>query len=196
MPSSIGIGTVWRKLQTVSDVRPSLDASPPVSVPHLLTPRLRLREYRREDFDAFAVHLFESPFLETADRHTAWRTFGCQAGLWLLLGAGWWAVELRDTGQVVGTVGAFFREGIPGIELGWNTYRAFWGRGFATEAAAQALRYALEVREERQAKAFIAAGNTASIRVAQHLGLRYDAEAELFGKPIGRYTIEREPRVP
>jgi hypothetical protein len=35
----------------------------------------------------------------------------------------------------------------------------------------------------------------ASIRVAQRLGLRYDAEAELYGTPVGRYIIERAPSV-
>jgi RimJ/RimL family protein N-acetyltransferase len=173
-----------------------MDKSPPVSVPRLLTPRLRLREYRFEDFDAFAAHVADpvsTAFLGACDRHTAWRIFGCQTGLWLLQDAGWWAVEVRTTGQLVGTVGAFFREGLPGIELGWNTFRAFWGQGFATEAAREALRHALEVRGERQAKAFIDARNAASIRVAQHLGLRYDAEAELYGVPVGRYIIERGP---
>jgi RimJ/RimL family protein N-acetyltransferase len=172
-----------------------MDASPPVSIPRLSTPRLRLREYRMQDFDPFAAHLAdpEVTVLGSCDRHTAWRIFGCQVGLWLLQGAGWWAVELRETGQLVGTVGAFFREGIPGIELGWNTYRAFWGRGFASEAAGEALRFALEVRGERQARVLIAPGNAASIRVAQHLGLRYDAETELYGKPVGRYTVERAP---
>jgi RimJ/RimL family protein N-acetyltransferase len=175
-----------------------MDTSPPVSVPRLLTERLRLREYRFDDFDAFASHLADpesTAFLGACDRHTAWRIFGCQAGLWLLQNAGWWAVEVRATGQLVGTVGAFFREGVPGIEIGWNTFRAFWGQGFASEAAREALRHALEVRGERQAKAFIDARNAASIRVAQHLGLRYDAEAELYGTPVGRYIIEREPSV-
>lgn len=171
-----------------------MDASPPVSIPRLLTGRLRLREYRIEDFAAFAAHLADAEstaFTGACERHTAWRIFGCQAGLWLLQGAGWWAVEVRATGELVGTVGAFFREGYPGIEIGWNTYRAFWGQGFASEAAGEALRQALEVRGEPQAKAFIDAGNTASIRVAQRLGLCYDAEADLYGKPVGRYIVER-----
>lgn len=175
-----------------------MDASPPVSVPRLHTARLALREFRAEDFDAFAAHLADpesTAFLGACDRQTAWRIFGCQAGLWLLHGAGWWAVELRATAQVVGTVGAFFRDSIPGIELGWNTYRAFWGQGFASEAAREALRHALEVRGERQARALIDARNAASIRVALHLGLRYDRETELFGTPVERYVIEREPRV-
>jgi RimJ/RimL family protein N-acetyltransferase len=173
-----------------------MDTSPPVSVPRLLTARLGLREFRVEDFDSFAAHLADAQstaFLGGCDRKTAWRIFGCQMGLWLLHGAGWWAVEVRATGQVVGTVGAFFREGLPGIELGWNTYRAFWGQGFASEAAAEALRYAFVVRGEPQARALITAGNMASIRVAQHLGLRYDDETELFGEQVGRYIIERGP---
>ncbi|HTV17627.1 MAG TPA: GNAT family N-acetyltransferase [Polyangiaceae bacterium] len=171
-----------------------MDVSPPVSIPRLSTPRLQLREYRMEDFDAFAAHLADpeaTAYLGVADRRTAWRIFGCQTGAWLLHGAGWWTVVRRDTGEVVGSVGAFFREGLSGIELGWNTYRAFWGRGFASEAAAEALRFAFEIRGEPHARALIDAGNAASIRVALRLGLRYDAEAELFGQPCSRYTIER-----
>jgi RimJ/RimL family protein N-acetyltransferase len=170
--------------------------SPPVSVPRLHTQRLTLREYRTEDFESFANYLADpeaTAFIGSADRQMAWRIFGCHAGLWLLHGSGWWIAEHRETGQVVGTVGAFFREGLGGMEIGWNTYRAFWGQGFASESAAEAVRYALEVRGEPRVRALIDAGNARSLRVAQRLGLRYEAEAELFGKPVGRYTREREP---
>ena len=173
---------------------PAMDTSPSVSVPRLVTRRLGLREFRVEDFESFAAHLADADaasFIGVADRLMAWRIFGCSAGLWLLHGAGWWAVESRATGQLVGNVGAFFRERMSGIELGWNTYRPFWGQGFASETAGEALRYTLEVRGERQARALIAAGNAASIRVAQRLGLRYDADTALHGKPVRRYTIER-----
>jgi RimJ/RimL family protein N-acetyltransferase len=175
---------------------PLMDHSSPVSVPRLQTRRLLLREYRAEDFDAFAAHLDDpgsTAFIGSADRQTAWRIFGCHTGLWLLHGAGWWAVELRETGQLVGTVGAFIREGLAGIEIGWNTYEAFRGQGFASEAGAEAVRYALTVRGEPQVRAFIDPGNTPSIRVAQSLGMRYEAEADLYGKAVRRYTCERAP---
>lgn len=109
------------------------------SVPHLHTERLALREYRREDFDLFAAHLTDpvsSAHLAPADRQTEWRIFCSHAGQWLIYGAGWWAVEEKETGQLVGNVGAFFREDSTVMELGWNTYRAYWGHGFAHEAAA------------------------------------------------------------
>jgi RimJ/RimL family protein N-acetyltransferase len=168
-----------------------MDRSSPVSVPRLQTRRLVLREYRPEDFEAFAAHLADpeaTAFIGAADRQTAWRIFGCHAGLWLLHGAGWWTMEARETGQLVGTVGAFFREGLAGIEIGWNTYGGYRGQGFASEAAAEAVRYSLEVRGEPAVRAFIASGNTPSIRVALFLGMRYEAEDELYGKSVGRYT--------
>jgi RimJ/RimL family protein N-acetyltransferase len=166
-----------------------------VSVPHLQTERLLLREYRREDFDAFAAHLANresSPVSAPADRQTAWRIFGSHAGLWLVHGAGWWSVEERQTGQLVGNVGAFFREGSTEMELGWNTYSAFWGQGFASEAAAAVLKHALEIRREPKVRALIAPANESSIRVAKRLGLAYEGETELFGNAIGCYVRKRD----
>jgi len=164
------------------------------SVPILHTERLLLREYRRQDFDAFAAHLADpvsSAHIGPADRHAAWRIFCSQAGLWLLHGAGWWAVEEKETGRLVGTVGAFFREESTVMELGWNTYRACWGQGFANEAAAAALHHALETRREPKVRALIASGNASSLRVASRLGLAYEAHTEIHGKTVGVYTRER-----
>jgi len=165
------------------------------SVPYLHTERLTLREYRREDFDAFAAHLADpvsSAHLGLADRHAAWRIFCSQAGLWLIHGAGWWAVEDKETGQVVGTVGAFFREESTVMELGWNTYRALWGQGFANEAAAAAVDYVLEIRREPTVRALIASANESSLRVARRLGLAYEAESEVNGKAVGIYVRKRD----
>lgn len=168
------------------------------SVPYLHTERLILREHRREDFDAFAAHCADpvsAAHLGLADRQTAWRIFCTQAGLWLIHGAGWWAVEEKATGRLVGNVGAFFREDATVMELGWNTYRACWGQGFATEAAAAALHHAFETRREPKVRALIAAANESSLRVARRLGLTYEADTEIYGKAVGMYTREREAPV-
>jgi RimJ/RimL family protein N-acetyltransferase len=106
-------------------------------------------------------------------------------------GAGWWAVDEKKTGRLVGCVGAFFRDESTVMELGWNTYRAFWGQGFATEAAAAALSHALEIRREPKVRALIGSANESSLRVARRLGLTYEADIELYGKAVGMYTRER-----
>jgi RimJ/RimL family protein N-acetyltransferase len=165
------------------------------SIPYLQTERLVLREYRREDFDAFAAHLADpasAAHLVPADRQAAWRIFCSQAGMWLIHGAGWWAVEETESGRLVGNVGAFFREESTVMELGWNSYRAFWGQGFAREAAAAALRHAFEVRGEPRVRALIASANESSVRVARHLGLVHEAETEIFGRAVGVYMRERD----
>src|SRR5262245_50937526 len=93
-------------------------------VPHVSTARLLLREYRAQEFDAFAEDLFDpeaTRFMSpVADRRTAWRNFAASQGVWLLHSAGWWAVELRETAEVVATVGAFFRETSAELEVGWR----------------------------------------------------------------------------
>jgi RimJ/RimL family protein N-acetyltransferase len=170
------------------------DHSPAVSIPRLQTARLTLREYRMADFDAFAAHLRDEEsmvFIGPHDRRTAWRIFGANTAGWLLQGAGWWAIERRDSGALVGNVGAFFREGWPEIELGWNTFRAFWGQGIASEAATEVLRHVFEEREERRATALVDPGNARSLRVAARLGLTYEAQVDLFGTLVGRYTKAR-----
>ena len=164
------------------------------SVPRLHTERLLLREYRREDFDAFAAHLADpvsAVHLGPADRQAAWRIFCSQAGLWLIHGAGWWTVEEKQTARVVGSVGAFFREESTVMELGWNTYRPFGGNGFANEAAAAALHHAFEIRREPSVRALIAPANASSLRVAERLGLSYEAQTEIHGKAVGVYICER-----
>jgi RimJ/RimL family protein N-acetyltransferase len=165
--------------------------SPPVSVPRLRTPRLHLREYRVSDFDAFAAHNADpraTALTGARDRRTALWLFSSNMGEWLLKGAGWWAIELRGSGTPVGTVGAFFRETWPEIEMGWNTFSAYWGQGIATEAATEVVRYLFEVRQEPRITALITAENTASLRVAAHLGMTYESDADFFGKPVQRHV--------
>lgn len=170
-----------------------MNHSPVISVPRLHTERLTLREYRVEDFELFADHLSNaesSAHLGSADRQTAWRIFSSHAGLWLLHGAGWWSIEDRQTSQLVGSVGAFFRHESTVMEMGWNTYRAFWGKGIANEAAAAVLDYVFEVRREPKVRALIGSGNESSRRVAERLGMTYEMKTELNGKEVNCYMRE------
>lgn len=165
-----------------------------ISVPRLQTERLTLREYRAEDFELFADHLSNaesSVHLGSADRQTAWRIFNSHVGFWLLNGAGWWSIEDRRTGQLVGNVGAFFRCDSTVMEMGWNTYRAFWGKGIANEAAAAVLHHVFEVRREPKVRALIDSGNESSRRVAERLGMTFQMKTELNGKEVNSYILER-----
>jgi len=167
------------------------------AVPRIETPRLLLREFRPDDFDAYAAmmadpdvtrHLGDGRPLGRAE---AWRQMAMFAGHWSLRGFGLWAVEERATGAFAGRIGCFEPEGWPGFEIGYTLARPFWGRGYASEGAAASLRYArAELRRDRVVS-IIRPGNAASIRVAERLGARAEGEIEFFGGPARLYAYPR-----
>ncbi len=170
------------------------DAPFTVSIPRLYTTRLLLRAYRTADFDLFEANMRDPAATEfltgVPDRRSAWRSFTSGAGLWVVQDAGWWAVELRDTKELVGWAGAFFRETSPHLELGWVMRPKFWRRGFATEAAKAALAHGVAKYDARKVIAHIASGNLASVKVSQNLGMRYEGDVPFFEKTVGLYAVE------
>jgi RimJ/RimL family protein N-acetyltransferase len=100
------------------------------------------------------------------------------------LGFGPWAVVLRSVSTVIGYAGLFhFPEidGQPEIEVGYRLARSHWGQGFATEAVTAIRDYAFHVLCLPRLIALIDPQNTASIRVAEKIGMRYEKEAMLEG---------------
>lgn len=88
---------------------------------------------------------------------------------------GTWAVQVRDTGVVAGTVLLIPLPGRDGtrtddVEVGWHLHPDSWGRGYATEAAAGAVRRAFAAGIP-QVYAVVKPGNDASMAVARRLGM-------------------------
>lgn len=180
------------------------DAALPVSVERLTTSRLLLRELRRSDFDAYADHMADpsatAHLAGVLDRRRAWSAFAALTGAWMLTGAGWWAVELRATGEFIGTVGGFFREtalalgpAAADLELGWNLRKPFWRKGYATEAARAALAFGFARHPVRRAIAHIDEKNVASTGVARAIGMTFEGEVDFYGDQLSRYVVDRPP---
>ncbi len=95
---------------------------------------------------------------------------------WEARGFGWFAVELRSTGELAGFTGLAIPDDIPDImpavEIGWRLGRPYWGQGIATEAARAALRFAFADRRLDRIVGIHQIGNVASERVIQKLGMR------------------------
>ncbi len=166
-----------------------------VTIPRLVTERLLLREMRPTDLDAFFASASDAEGMKyiggPVDRRTATRIFTSAAGQWVVHGAGWWIIEERATEKPVGTVGAFYRETSPDIEIGWTVFPPHWRRGIATEAAKAALAHAFDVRGAPRATALIDADNAPSLAVGKKLGMAYEGDVELFGERVGRYIVHR-----
>jgi RimJ/RimL family protein N-acetyltransferase len=63
---------------------------------------------------------------------------------------------------------------VPCIELGYFLAKASTGKGYATEAARAVIRFAFEHLMVSRIELQIAAGNTASMRVAERCGFRQE----------------------
>jgi RimJ/RimL family protein N-acetyltransferase len=164
----------------------------------LETDRLTLRMLRESDFDDYAEMCADVETMryigdgQPLARPFAWRNLAMMVGHWSLRGYGLWAAEERSSGALAGRIGFWNPDGWPGFELGWMLRRAFRGRGYATEGARAALRFAFTELRQRQVLSLIHPENVASVRVAQRLGERLLGPVEVMGKPALAYRITRE----
>ncbi|WBQ06640.1 GNAT family N-acetyltransferase [Kribbella sp. CA-293567] len=101
-------------------------------------------------------------------------------------GFGFWAAELRETGQFLGFVGlsvpTFEAPFLPGVEVGWRLAKAAWGKGYATEGARAALAHAFGPLGLDEVLSFTATTNKPSQRVMERIGMTHD-EAGDFDHP-------------
>ena len=92
------------------------------------------------------------------------------AGSWVLRGYGMFSVIERRSGRWIGHVGPWSPEGWPGTEVGWSLARDAWGQGYATEAAAASMDWAVATLGWTDIIHTIKPGNLASAAVAKRLG--------------------------
>lgn len=101
-------------------------------------------------------------------------------------GWGWWAVEQKSDGAFVGAVGlmatnldTYFS---PCVEIGWRLNRPFWGKGYATEAAKRAVKYAFDELLLPELVSFTSVTNAPSISVMKRIGM--STAPEFFEHPL------------
>jgi RimJ/RimL family protein N-acetyltransferase len=161
------------------------------TAPALATERLTLRGHTPADFDECAA-LWADPDVtrfvggRPSTREETWARVLRYAGMWALLGFGYWVVRERQTGRFVGEVGLaeFRREITPPMdgapEVGWALATWAHGRGYATEAVRAALAWSDAHLAAPRTVCMIDLGNDASVRVAEKCGFR----------PLGRATYK------
>ncbi len=171
----------------------------------LRTDRLVLRAWRPQDRAPFAamnadpqvMELFvaamtgaqSNALLERIEAHFAEHGFGL------------WAVEERATGRFLGFTGlarlTFDAPFTPAVEVGWRLTRAAWGKGHATEAAKEAIRYGFEQVGLSEVVSMTAASNLRSRAVMVRLGMTRDPADDFdhplvpAGHPLQRHVLYR-----
>lgn len=96
-------------------------------------------------------------------------------------GYGLWRVARRNDGAAVGICGLVRRDGLEAPDVGYAFVESAWGQGYAAEAAAATLDYGRRVLGLGVILAITKPGNTASMRVLEKIGLRYEKMITLPG---------------
>jgi RimJ/RimL family protein N-acetyltransferase len=158
-----------------------------MQAPTLTTDRLILREIALTDFQAYAAAWADprtTVFIGGGprDRNTSWVKFLQGAGMWPVLGYGYWTFADRNTGAYLGVGGLSFMErGIDQLEgfpeAGWALAPDAWGMGIASEAVAAITAWA-DAQNMGEMRCIIAPANTPSIRVAAKNGFTQIDEVE------------------
>jgi len=97
----------------------------------------------------------------------------------LIAPAGRWAVELRDTGQVIGGASLLPLPPDDEFEMGWQLGRQAWGRGYATEAGLALARWAFGQGIE-QVMALVRPANARALAAVRRIGMDWVGETEKY----------------
>ena len=90
-------------------------------------------------------------------------------------GFGFWVVELKSNKQPIGICGFIKRDSLEHIDLGFAFLEAFWGKGYAFEAAAASLIYAESNLNLDKILAITLPENKRSIKLLQRLGFAFES---------------------
>lgn len=86
----------------------------------------------------------------------------------------WFAIELQEGGAFIGSVGLRVEMDHYRAELGYWIAVPYWGRGYATEAGRELVRYGFEELGLKRIFATHFGHNTASGRVLEKIGLKHE----------------------
>jgi len=159
--------------------------------PQLRSERLLLRGWRESDREPFArinadteVARFLPQTLARRDSDQLIASFQSHLrrhgfGLWAVSRAG---ADDRLIGFVGLNVVSFKAHFTPAVEVGWRLQRSAWGRGYATEAAREALRFGFEQVGLTEIVALTVPANRRSRAVMERIGMTHE-ERDDFDHP-------------
>lgn len=144
----------------------------------LTTHRLCLRQLTEADFPALCsmlqdnevMYAYNGAFSDAEVRDWLQR----QLQRYAQHGFGLWAVILRESGCLIGQSGLTWQDwhGRQLLEIGYLFAKAYWHRGYATEAALACKHYAFHTLQATQVCSIIRDTNLPSQRVAIRCGMQ------------------------
>jgi RimJ/RimL family protein N-acetyltransferase len=176
------------------------------AIHELRTERLILRRWLPSDSEPFAKlnadPLVMKHFPCTLSREESDAMVGRMEAHLAHYGFGFWAVEVPGTAPFVGFVGLvvprFDAHFTPCVEIGWRLAAEFWNRGYATEAAREAMRFGFEELRLTEIVSLTVPANLPSRRVMEKIGMvrnpddDFDHPLVPEGNPMRQHVLYRK----
>jgi ribosomal-protein-alanine N-acetyltransferase len=161
----------------------------------LETPRLRLRLFTHDDLPAMfklntdpdVIKYADTPAKDVAEAQQ--RLEEGPLADYKKYGYGRFAVELKETGKVIGFCGIKYLPEIDLPEVGYRFMKEYWGLGIGTEAARACVEFARDDLKITKLIALIIPENIASKRVAEKLGLTKGPLIHIYDEDALQYEI-------
>ena len=107
-------------------------------------------------------------------------------------GFGSCAMLWRESGEMIGTAGIQPLEDTGEIEVGYSIIKPYWGLGIGTEAAKGWMEYGFNTAGLERIVAIAVEENTASRRIMEKLGMKYEKTEVHYGQECVFYAISKE----
>ena len=116
---------------------------------------------------------------------------------WAVFGYSWWCVIETGSDELVGMacVQHLERDASQPHEIGWRLRPAYWGKGYASEAAAEIVRFAFAQIKVPVLYAIAHPENLASQRVMQKLGMQHVGIRTFYGKAVTTFILPNPAQV-
>lgn len=115
-------------------------------------------------------------------------------------GFGFYAMELRNTGEPIGFCGiapanldGIFPAGT--MEIGWRLAKRYWGNGYVTEAAKALLAMAFDEKRIAEIVSFAVSDNFRSLAVMKRIGLLRDEDRDFLHPRVPDTHPHLQPHV-
>lgn len=143
----------------------------------LETERLKLRQWKESDYLPFSEINADPVVMEYYPKTLSIDESNAMANKLkgLISGQSWgfWAVETKNKNEFIGFVGlhksTYDLPVTPCVEIGWRVCRKYWGKGYATEAAQESLKFAFEELKLSEVYSFTSVSNKRSWSVMERL---------------------------
>ncbi len=104
-----------------------------------------------------------------------------------------WALIEKENRTLIGDCGFILVEGRgPEIELSYDIARAFWGKGYVTEAARACLRFGFENLKLNRIIAITDPDHFASRRVMEKIGMTHDGIVYYYNRDLVQYSASKK----